>query len=105
MKIVIKQTQFCYEDEQIFKNYPILEKYKDKMDYYTGYNDGTNPNYYAEIDYSKYYSENAIVIDMNKTEWFNLLEELMNVEELVISLANDYEREKYNVDRIVEIYG
>jgi hypothetical protein len=104
MKIVIRQTQFCYEDEQIFKDYPILEKYKDKMDYYTGYDDGTNPNYYAEVDYSKYWDENAIVIDMDESEWLNLLEELMNVEELVIRLADEYEHNNYNVDRIVEIY-
>jgi hypothetical protein len=100
MKIVIKQTQYCYKDEQIFTDYPILKKYKDKMDYYTGYDDGTN----AEVDYSKYWDENAIVIDMDESEWLNLLEELMNVEELVICLASEYEHNNYNVDRIVEIY-
>ena len=104
MKIVIRQTQFCYEDEQIFKDYPILKKYKDKMDYYTEYDDGTNLNYYAEVDYSKYWDENTIVIDMDESEWVNLLEELMNVEELVIRLADEYEHNNYNVDRIVEIY-
>jgi hypothetical protein len=104
MKIVIKQTQYCYEDEQIFTDYPILKKYKDKMDYYTGYDDGMNPNYYSELDYSKYYDENAIVIDMNETEWFNLLEELVSVHRLVIRLADEYEHNNYNVDRIVEIY-
>lgn len=104
MKIVIKQTQSCYEDEQIFKNYPILEKYKDKMDYYTGYDDGMNPNYYADLDYSKYYDENSIVIDMNETEWFELLERLANVNKFIIRLADEYEHNNYNVDRIVEIY-
>lgn len=104
MKIAIKQTQSCYEDEQIFEYYPILKKYKDKMDYYTGYDDGTNPNYYAELDYNKYYDENTIVIDMDESEWFNLLEELVNVHRLVIRLADENEHNNYNVDRIVEIY-
>jgi hypothetical protein len=104
MKVAIKQTKYCCCDEQIFKDYPILEKYRDRMDYYTGYDDGTNPNYYSEVDYSKYWDENAIVIDMDESEWLNLLEELINVEELVIRLADEYEHNNYNVDRIVEIY-
>lgn len=37
MKVVIKQTKYCYDDEQIFKDYPILEKYRSVMDYYTGH--------------------------------------------------------------------
>jgi hypothetical protein len=41
---------------------------------------------------------------MDESEWLNLLEELMNVEELVIRLADEYEHNNYNVDRIVEIY-
>jgi hypothetical protein len=48
MKVAIKQTKYCYCDEQIFKDYPILEKYRDRMDYYTGYDDGTNFNYWSE---------------------------------------------------------
>lgn len=54
MKIAIEQTKYCYDDEQIFKDYPILEKYRSIMDYYTGYDDGTNSNYWREHDYSQY---------------------------------------------------
>lgn len=104
MKVVIEQTKYCYDDEQIFKDYPILEKYRSMMDYYTGYDDGTNPNYWSERDYSQYWDENVIVINIDEPEWVNLLEELINVEELVIRLADEYEHNNYNVDRIVEIY-
>jgi hypothetical protein len=104
MKVVIKQTEYCYEDEQIFKRYPILEKYRDKMDYYTGYDDGTNFNYWSERDYSQYYSDNAIVIDLNNDELVKLLQELTNESHLVIGWANKYDHKTYGVDFIVEIY-
>lgn len=104
MKVVIKQSKYCYDDEQIFKDYPILEKYRSMMDYYTGYDDGTNPDYYAELDYNRYYAENSIVIDMNNDELFKLLQELTNESQLIIGWASKYDHKNYNVDFIVEIY-
>lgn len=104
MKVVIKQTECCYNDEQIFKYYPILEEYRYKMDYYTGYDDGTNPNYWEEHDYSKYYYENSIVIDLSNDEIFKLLQKLTNESQLVIGYANEYDHKTYGVDFIIEIY-
>lgn len=104
MKVVIKQTKYCYDDEQIFKDYPILEKYRDKMDYYTGYDDGTNSDYYAELDYSKYWQENSIVIELNNDELFKLLQELTNESQLVIGRASKYDHKTYGIDFVVEIY-
>jgi hypothetical protein len=104
MKVVIQQTERCYENEQIFKRYPILEKYRDKMDYYTGYDDGTNFNYWKECDYSQYCRDNAIVIDLNNDELVKLLQELMNESHLVIGWASKYDHKTYGVDFIVEIY-
>lgn len=104
MKVVIKQTEYCYENEQIFKRYPILEKYRDKMDYYTGYDDGTNSNYWKEHDYSKYNIDNAIVIELTNNELVKLLQELMNESQLVIGWASKYDHETYGIDFVVEIY-
>ena len=104
MKIAIKQTKYCYDDEQIFKDYPILEKYRSMMDYYTGYDDGTNSDYWEEHDYSQYYSDNAIVIDLNNNELIKLLQELTNESPLVIGRASKYDHENYGIDFFVEIY-
>lgn len=104
MKVVIKQSKYCYDDEQIFKDYPILEKYRSMMDYYTGYDDCTNPNYWGEHDYSQYYRDNVIVIDLTNNELFKLLQELTNESQLVIGWASKYDHKNYNVDFIVEIY-
>ena len=104
MKVVIKQTEYCYENEQIFKRYPILEKYRDKMDYYTGYDDGTNSNYWEERDYSQYDRDNAIVIELTNDELVKLLQELMNESQLVIEWASKYDHENYGIDFVVEIY-
>ena len=104
MKVVIKQTEYCYENEQIFKRYPILEKYRDKMDYYTGYDDCTNSNYWKEHDYSQYAIDNAIVIDLTNNELVKLLQELMNESQLVIGWASKYDHETYGIDFVVEIY-
>lgn len=104
MKVVIKQTEYCYENEQIFKRYPILEKYRDMMDYYTGYDDGTNFNYWEEHDYSKYGIDNAIVIELTNNELVKLLQELMNESQLVIGWASKYDHENYGIDFVVEIY-
>ena len=104
MKVVIKQTEYCYEDEQIFKHYPILEKYRDKMDYYTGYDDGTNFDYWRERDYSQYDLDNAIVIDLTNNELVKLLQELTNESQLVIGWASKYDHETYGIDFVVEIY-
>lgn len=104
MKVAIKQTEYCYENEQIFKRYPILEKYRDKMDYYTGYDDCTNPNYWGEHDYSQYYIDNTIVIDLNNNELVKLLQELTNESQLVIGWASKYDHETYGIDFVVEIY-
>ena len=99
MKVVIKQTDYCHSDEQIFKRYPMLEEYRDKMDYYTGYNDGTK-----ERDYNKYYCNNSIVIDLNNDELVKLLQILTNESQLVIGYASKYDHERFNIDFIVEIY-
>ena len=104
MKVVIEQTKFCYDDEQIFKDYPILEKYRSTMDYYTGYDDCTNPNYWREHDYSQYDRDNAIVIDLNENELVKLLKELINESQLVIGRASKYDNETYGIDFFVEIY-
>lgn len=104
MKVVITQTKYCYYDEQIFKDYPILEKYRSMMDYYTGYDDGTNPNYWEERDYSQYDSDNAIVIDLNNDELVKLLQELTNESHLVIGWAHEYDHKTYGIDFVVEIY-
>ena len=104
MKVVIEQTKHCHDDEQIFKDYPILEKYRSMMDYYTGYDDGTNSNYWSERDYSQYYGDNAIVIDLNNDELVKLLQELTNESHLVIGWADKYDHKTYGVDFIVEIY-
>ena len=104
MKVVIEQTKYCYDDEQIFKDYPILEKYRDRMDYYTGYDDGTNFNYWEEHDYSQYGRDNAIVIDLNENELVKLLQELTNKSQLVIGRASKYDHETYGIDFLVEIY-
>ena len=104
MKVAIKQTKYCYDDEQIFKDYPILEKYRSIMDYYTGYDDCTNPNYWEEHDYSQYYSDNAIVIDLNNDELVKLLQELTNESQLVIGRASKYDHKNYCIDFVVEIY-
>ena len=82
MKVVIEQTKYCYDDEQIFKDYPILEKYRSMMDYYTGY----------------------IVIDLTNNELFKLLQELTNESPLVIERASKYDHETYGIDFFVEIY-
>ena len=100
MKIVIKQTKYCDTNEQIFKDYPILKKYKEKMDYYTGYNNGSNKDY----DSNKYYDNNSIVIDMNDNEIFETLKELAKESELVIGYAEQYNKENYDVDFFIEIY-
>ena len=104
MKVVIEQTKFCYDDEQIFKDYPILEKYRSIMDYYTGYDDCTNPNYWRERDYSQYNRDNAIVIDLTNNELFELLQELTNESPLVIERASKYDHKTYGIDFLVEIY-
>lgn len=104
MKVVIKQTKYCYDDGQIFKDYPILEKYRSMMDYYTGYDDGTNHNYWSERDYSQYNGDNAIVIDLTNNELVKLLQELMNESQLVIGRASKYDHETYGIDFVVEIY-
>ena len=104
MKVVIKQTEYCYENEQIFKRYPILEKYRDKMDYYTGHDDCTNPNYWRERDYSQYDGDNSIVIDLTNNELVKLLQELTNESQLVIGWASKYDHETYGIDFVVEIY-
>ena len=104
MKVVIKQTEYCYENEQIFKRYPILEKYRDKMDYYTGYDDGTNFNYWEEHDYNQYGIDNAIVIELTNNELVKLLQELMNESQLVIGWASKYDHETYGIDFVIEIY-
>ena len=104
MKVVIKQTKYCYDDEQIFKDYPILEKYRSLMDYYTGYDDGTNSNYWEEHDYSQYDRYNAIVIDLTNNELVTLLQELMNESQLIIEWASKYDHETYGIDFVVEIY-
>lgn len=104
MKVVIKQTKFCYDDEQIFKDYPILEKYRSMMDYYTSYDDGTNFNYWEEHDYSQYNRDNAIVIDLTNNELFKLLQELTNESPLVIERASKYDHKTYGIDFFVEIY-
>lgn len=104
MKVVIKQTKYCYCDEQIFKDYPILEKYRSMMDYYTGYDDGTNSNYWEECDYSQYDKFNSIVIDLNNNELVKLLQELTNESQLVIGWASKYDHETYGIDFVVEIY-
>ena len=104
MKVVIKQTKYCYCNEQIFKDYPILEKYRSMMNYYTGYDDGTNFNYWGEYDYSQYSYDNVIVIDLNNDELTKLLQELINESQLVIGLASKYDHETYGVDFVIEIY-
>lgn len=104
MKVVIKQTRYCDYDGQIFKDYPILEKYRGMMDYYTGYDDGTNSNYWAEYDYSQYDRDNAIVIDLNENELVKLLQELTNESQLVIGRASKYDHKTYGIDFVVEIY-
>ena len=104
MKVVIKQTEYCYENEQIFKRYPILEKYRDKMDYYTGYDDGTNFNYWEEHNHNQYGIYNAIVIELTNNELVKLLQELMNESQLVIGWASKYDHKTYGIDFIVEIY-
>lgn len=104
MKVVIEQTKYCCCDEQIFKDYPILEKYKSMMDYYTSYDDDTNSNYWREHDYSQYDRYNTIVIDLNENELVKLLQELMNESQLVIGWASKYDHENYGIDFVVEIY-
>ena len=103
MKVAIEQTKLCCCDEQIFKDYPILEKYRSMMDYYTGYNDYTNPNYWRERD-GQYNINNAIVIDLNNNELVKLLQELTNESQLVIGWASKYDHETYGIDFVVEIY-
>ena len=104
MKVVVEQTKFCYDDEEIFTDYAIWEKYRDRMDYYTGYEDGTNSNYWEEHDYSQYGRDNAIVIDLNENELVKLLQELTNESQLVIGRASKCDHENYGIDFIVEIY-
>ena len=104
MKVVVEQTECCYENDQIFKRYPILEKYRDRMDYYTGYDDCTNSNYWKERDYSQYARDNAIVIDLNENELVKLLQELMNESQLVIGWASKYDHKTYGIDFVIEIY-
>lgn len=98
MKVVIEQTKYCYDDEQIFKDYPILEKYRTMMDYYTGYDDGTNSNYW------QYSRDNAIVIELTNNELVKLLQEPTNESQLVIGWASKYDHETYGIDFVVEIY-
>ena len=104
MKVVVEQTEYCYENDQIFKRYPILEKYRDRMDYYTGYDDCTNSNYWKERDYSQYARDNAIVIDLNENELVKLLQELMNESQLVIGWASKYDHKTYGINFVIEIY-
>ena len=104
MKVVVEQTEYCYENDQIFKRYPILEKYRDRMDYYTSYDDCTNSNYWKERDYSQYSRDNAIVIDLNENELVKLLQELMNESQLVIGWASKYDHKTYGIDFVIEIY-
>lgn len=104
MKVVVEQTEYCYENDQIFKRYPILEKYRDRMDYYTGYDDCTNSNYWREHDYSQYARDNAIVIDLNENELVKLLQELMNESQLIIGWASKYDHETYDIDFVIEMY-
>ena len=104
MKVVIEQTKYCDYDGQIFKDYPILEKYRSMMDYYTGYDDGTNSNYWKEHDYSQYDRDNAIVIELTNNELVKLLQELMNESQLVIGRASKYDHKTYGIDFVVEIY-
>ena len=105
MKVAIKQTKYCYCDEQIFKDYPILEKYRSMMDYYTGYDDCTNSNYWIEHDYSQYYRDDTIVIDLNNNELVKLLQELTNESQLIIGWASKYDHETYGIDFVIEIYN
>ena len=104
MKVAIEQTKYCYNDEQIFKDYPILEKYRSMMDYYTSYDDGTNSNYWEEHDYSQYDRDNAIVIELTNNELVKLLQELTNESQLVIGRASKYDHKTYGIDFVVEIY-
>ena len=74
------------------------------MDYYTGYDDCTNSNYWRERDYSQYNRDNAIVIDLTDNELFKLLQELTNESPLVIERASKYDHKTYGIDFFVEIY-
>lgn len=100
MRVIVEQTKYCHVDEQIFMDYPILEQYKDKMDYYTGYDNEPHIDY----DDNKYYRYNTIVINLNNDELFKLLQELTNESQLVIGYASKYDHEHFNIDFIVEIY-
>jgi hypothetical protein len=101
MKVVIGQTKSCYNDEQIFNDYPILIGWKDKG-HYIHYNEGSNN--YKYDDYDLYWRENSLIVDLTNDELFKLLQQLTNESELVIGYASKYDHEKYGLDFSIEIY-
>lgn len=97
MKVVISQCKYCYGNNQILIDYPILQKYADKG-YYVKY-----CNDYSDYD-SSYWRENSIIVDLTNDEIFKLIQELTNYQKLIIGYADEYDHENYGIDFYIKIY-
>ena len=97
MKVAISQCKVCYENNQILKDYPILQKYADKG-HYIQYSEN-----YSDYDDS-YWKENVIIVELTNNEMFKLIQELTNYQELIIGYADKYNHENYGVDFSIKIY-
>lgn len=97
MKIVISQCKYCYENNQILTDYPMLQKYADKG-HYVKYSEDCS-------DYDdSYWKENAIIVELTNDETFKLIQELTNYQKLIIGYADKYDHENYGIDFSVKIY-
>jgi hypothetical protein len=105
MKVVISQARYCHENEQLFHDYSILEKWKNKGKYieYITYDDCSNNNF-KDLNHKLYWLENSLILDLNNDEMFKIIQQLTSYSELIIGYVGKYEHEKYGVDFYIKIY-
>lgn len=99
MKVVIHQTAKL--EETLLEHYLVLNKYKDnyipKIDY-------DNPNFNF-CDISDYWREDCIIVNLNRDEIVELVDELMKKEKVILKYADSDEYEMYGIDIDIEIYN
>lgn len=93
MKVVIHQTS-RYEGT-LLEHDPVLEKYKDN---YIPYDDDFDFTYY-------YWRGDCIIVNLNRDEIVELVNELMKKEKVILKYADSDEYEMYGIDIDIEIYN
>lgn len=97
MKIVINQVKFCDNNNQLFNDYPILNKYRSRG-HYVKYSEDCS-------DYdTSYWRENCFIIELCNDELFKLLQELTNESRLIIGYADKRDHKEYGIDFTITMY-